>query len=72
MRVTAKQYEVEELRKSGLYLDYVMSNIQPFIGFMSAFTTVTPDTTLQDIFNFAEGREDEAIEYVEKWFVKIK
>ena len=72
MRLVAKQYEVEELRKSGLYLDYVTSNIQPFIGFMSAFTSVKPETTLQDIFNFAKGREDEAIDYVERWYVKIK
>ena len=72
MRLVAKQYEVEELRKSGLYLDYVTSNIQPFIGFMSAFTSVKPETTLQDIFNFANGREDEDIDYVERWYVKIK
>ncbi len=72
MRVTAKQYEVEDLRKTGLYLDYVTSNIQPFIGFMSAFTTVKPDTTLQDIFDFAKSREDESIDYIEQWFVKIK
>ena len=72
MRVTAKQYEVEHLREEGLYLSYVLANIQPFIGFMSAFTSVKTDTTLQEIFDFAKGREDEAIDYIEQWFVKIK
>lgn len=72
MRVTAKQHELEQLQKEGLSFNYVTANIQPFIGFMSAFTTVKPDTTLRDVFDFAVSREEEAIEYVEKWYVKVK
>ena len=72
MRVAAKQYEVDELKSQGLDYEYLTSNIQPFIGFMSAFTTVKPTTTLQDIYDFAKSREAEAIEYIKRWYVKLK
>lgn len=62
--------DIALLYRHGFTLNYVISNSQPFIGFYSAYSTVNGSTTMQDIYEFALNREQDAIEYIEKWYTK--
>ena len=68
MRITFTKRDMTRLYRDGFTLDYVISHSQPFIGFYSAYSAVTGNTTMQDIYEFAIGREKEATEYIEKWY----
>ena len=68
MKTVFTDRDIAILYKDGFTLDYVIGHTQPFIGFYSAYSTITSDTTLQDIYEFALNREQEAIQYIEKWY----
>ena len=70
MTTTFTSQEIKALYRDGFTLDYVISHMQPFIGLYSAYSTVSGDTTVQDVYEFALDREQEAIEYIEKWYTK--
>ena len=70
MKVVFNENDIRVLYRDGFTLDYVISHAQPFIGFYSAYSTVSGETTMQDIYEFAIGREQEAIEYIGKWYTK--
>ena len=68
MQTVFTDRDITILYRDGFTLDYVTGHMQPFIGFYSAYSTIAGDTTMQDIYDFALGREQEAIEYIEKWY----
>ena len=70
MKTTLSSQDIKSLSSNGFTLDYIISHAQPFIGFYSAYCTVSDNTTMQDIYEFALGREQDAIEYIEKWYSK--
>ena len=62
--------DIALLYRDGFTLGYVTGHLQPFVGFYSAYNTITGDTTMQEVYEFALNREQEAIEYIEKWYTK--
>ena len=70
MKTVFTDNEIKSLYRDGFTLDYVISHSQPFIGFYSAYSTIDGSTTMQDIYEFALGREQEAVEYIEKWYTR--
>lgn len=60
--------DITLLYRDGFTLDYVISHLQPFIGFYSAYSTVKGNTTMQEVYAFALNREQDAIEYIEEWY----
>ena len=70
MKTVFTDRDIALLYRDGFTLAYVTSHMQPFIGFYSAYSIITGDTTMQEIYEFALGREQEAIEYIDKWFYK--
>ena len=68
MKTVFTDRDIAILYSDGFTLDYVISHIQPFIGFYSAYSTITSNTTIQNIYEFSLNREQEAIQYIEKWY----
>lgn len=69
MKTTKKaEYQANQIEKYGLSLNIMTSYIQPAIGFYSAFSSITGDLTLNDIYIFVKSRENEYIEYIRKFF----
>lgn len=70
MKTVFTDRDITMLYRDGFTLDYVISHFQPFIGFYSAYSSIKGDTTMQEVYEFALSREQEAIEYIEKWYTK--
>ena len=68
MKTVFTTRDITLLYRHGFTLNYVISHAQPFIGFYSAYSTVKGSTTMQDVYEFALGREQDAIEYIEEWY----